>query len=75
MKALVAVFWKELADDFTSRRFLVLFPLVLIATATAAYVAIQGLKPAYGEEIQTLRFVFLKLFTISNGAPPVVIRQ
>jgi ABC-2 type transport system permease protein len=70
MKALVAVFWKELADDFTSRRFLILFPLVLLATASAAFVAIQSLKPAYGEDLQTVRFIFLKVLTISNGALP-----
>jgi ABC-2 type transport system permease protein len=70
MKALVAVFWKELADDFTSRRFLILFPLVLLATASAAYVAIQGLKPTYGEDAQITRFVFLKIFTFSNGTLP-----
>ena len=56
MKALMAVFWKELADDFTSRRFLILFPLVFLAAATAAYVAAQGLKPVYGseEEVEVL---------------------
>jgi ABC-2 type transport system permease protein len=72
MQALVAVFWKELADDFTSRRFLILFPLVFLAAASAAYVAAQGLKPVYGGEgeVQAVRFVFLKLFTISSGALP-----
>jgi ABC-2 type transport system permease protein len=70
MQALMAVFWKELADDFTSRRFLMLFPLVLLAGASASYVAAQGLKPIYGEEVETVRFVFLKLFTVSSGALP-----
>jgi ABC-2 type transport system permease protein len=70
MKALVAVFWKELADDFTSRRFLILFPLVLLATASSAYVATQSLKPVYEAEIKTVQFVFLKVFTTSSGALP-----
>jgi ABC-2 type transport system permease protein len=72
MKALMAVFWKELADDFTSKRFLILFPLVFLAAVSAAYVAAQGLKPVYGteEEIELMRFVFLKVFTVSSGAMP-----
>ena len=72
MKALMAVFWKELADDFTSRRFLILFPLVFLAAVSAAYVAAQGLKPVYGseEEVEVIRFVFLKVFTVSSGALP-----
>ncbi|OGO23798.1 MAG: hypothetical protein A2144_09075 [Chloroflexi bacterium RBG_16_50_9] len=67
----MAVFWKELADDFTSRRLLILFPLVFLAAVSATYVASQGLRPTYGEEeVETIRFVFLKLFTISSGALP-----
>ncbi len=70
MKALVAVFWKELADDFTSKRFLILFPLVLLATASSAYVATQGLRPTYGTEVPAVQFAFLKVFTFSNGTLP-----
>ena len=70
LQALLAVFGKELADDFTSRRFLILFPLVFLAGAAAAYVAAQSLKPVYGEEVEAVRFAFLKLFTVSGGALP-----
>lgn len=49
-----------------------MFPLVFMAVASAAYVAAQGLKPVYGgeEELEIIRFVFLKIFTISSGALP-----
>lgn len=72
MQALMAVFWKELADDFTSKRFLILFPLVFLAAASSAYVAAQGMKPVFGAETEpeTLHFVFLNLFTVSSGALP-----
>jgi ABC-2 type transport system permease protein len=70
MKAIAAVFWKEMADDFTSKRFLILFPLVLLATAASAYIAIQGLRPTYGEEVRTVQFMFLKIFSYSNSALP-----
>ena len=66
MKALMAVFWKELADDFTSRRFLIIFPLVFMASVSAAYVAAQGLKPVFGSEEEVVQSV---RETLAKAAP------
>ncbi len=63
-----AIFRKELSDYFTSIRFLVLFLLVILASAAALYadyLAIRG-----GGET---RFVFLKLFTTSGEAIPSLV--
>lgn len=66
MSGLITVFWKELADDFTSKRFIILFALVLLAGVFAIYVAAGNIKEAVPEA----KFIFLKLFTISGEALP-----
>lgn len=67
MQGLATVFWKELADDFTSKRFIILFALVLLAGVLAIYVAAETIR---GEVTGTTQFVFLKLFTTSGEALP-----
>jgi len=64
---LITVFKKELADDFTSWRFIILFTMVLLAGVLATYVAAGSIR---GEVSGTSRFVFLALFTTSGGALP-----
>jgi ABC-2 type transport system permease protein len=59
-----AVFRKELADHLASRRFLILFILVLLASVFATYIAIQNIR---GEVTTTTEFIFLKIFTLSGG--------
>jgi ABC-2 type transport system permease protein len=59
MSGLLTVFGKELADDFTSKRFIVLFALILMAGVFAIYVAAESIKEVAPEA----QFVFLKLFT------------
>ncbi len=68
MQGLITVFWKELADNFSSKRFIILFVLVLLAGVFAIYVAAENIKEAV-TEAQT-QFVFLKLFTTSSQALP-----
>lgn len=63
-----AVFWKELADQFSSRRFLILFLLIALAGLWAAYVAGQSLR-AEVEKFPT-EFVFLRLFTTQSSILP-----
>lgn len=53
-----AIVRKELADYFTSIRVLVLFGLVLLASAAALYLDYQGIRGAGSQG-----FVFLRLFT------------
>ena len=66
MQGLITVFEKELADDFTSKRFMILFALILLAGLFAIYVAAQTIKEVAPEA----QFVFLKLFTTSGEGLP-----
>src|SRR5437763_3365100 len=69
MPGLLPVFRKELADHFSSKRFVILFLLVMISGIGAAYVAAQSIR----EELRTANStasVFLLLFTASNGNLP-----
>jgi len=69
MQGLITVFWKELADDFTRWRFIILFALVAAVTIFAIYMDAQYIKEAVTEA----RFVFLKLYTTSGQALPLFI--
>ena len=64
---MLAVFRKELADHLASRRFIILFILVLLAAVFATYVALQNIRGAVSP---TTVFVFLKIFTTSGGTLP-----
>src|SRR5581483_2087088 len=69
MLGLLPVFCKELADHFSSKRFVILFVLVMISGVGAAYVAAQSIR----DELRTANAttsVFLLLFTASNGNLP-----
>jgi ABC-2 type transport system permease protein len=73
MPGLAAVFRKEIADHFSSRRFLILLALIFIAGLAATYVAAQSIRDAVTSSGASARFVFLFLFTASNGQlPPFV---
>ena len=69
MQGLITVFWKELADDFTRWRFLILFALAFAVAIFAIYMDAQYIK----EAISDPRFVFLKLYTTSGQALPLFI--
>lgn len=69
MTGLAAVYWKELADHFSSRRFLFIIGLVLLAGLSATYVAALSIRQELADFPQQ-PFVFLKLFTVSGGVLP-----
>ncbi|MDP2659973.1 MAG: ABC transporter permease [Dehalococcoidia bacterium] len=72
MTGLMAVYRKELSDHFSSRRFLILFALICVAGISATYVAGQSIRGDVSSASES-GFVFLKLFTASNGMlPPFV---
>ncbi len=62
-----AVFRKELADHLASKRFVILFILVLLAAIFATYIAVQNIRCAV---TPTTEFVFLKIFTTSSETLP-----
>jgi len=66
MQRMMTVFWKELADDFTSKRFVILFLVILLAVGFTIYVAALTIKA----EVAETRFVFLMLFTTSGSNLP-----
>ncbi len=72
---MIAILRKELADYFTSIRFIALFLLVLLASFGGLYAANQGIRQATstsGAGIGTA-FVFLRLFTSSGESVPSLV--
>jgi len=69
MVALLTVFRKELADHFTSWRFIILFAIVLVVGVFAIYFDAQYIRQSVTES----RFVFLQLYTTSGQALPMFI--
>ncbi len=66
MQGMMTVFWKELADDLTSKRFLILFLVVLLAVVFPIFISFQAID-AIKEAVTTgTQFVFLMLFS-----PPI----
>ncbi len=72
MSGLMTVFWKELSDNFSSWRFIILFALVLLAGVFAIYVAAGSIMEEVTKATDTYfaatenRFIFLNLYTISG---------
>jgi len=62
-----AVFRKELADHFNSKKFIILFALAFLSAIFAIYVATQSIR---GEVTVSTEFIFLKIFTISGETLP-----
>ncbi|MGA7678112.1 MAG: ABC transporter permease subunit [Dehalococcoidia bacterium] len=59
----MAIFWKELADHFNSKRFIILSILIYLASIFTIYVAAQNIRSGITE---TTQFIFLRFFTISG---------
>lgn len=69
MQGLIAVFLKELADHFSSKRFIILFLLVFGVGIFSIYIDAKYIRDA----ISDTRFVFLQLYTTSGQALPLFI--
>lgn len=68
----IPIFRKELADHLGSRRFAILFALIVLAGVSASYVAAQSIQADLAQHPDQ-DFVFLRLFTASSGSlPPFV---
>lgn len=68
MQGTLAIFFKELADHFASKRFIILFLLIYIAGISAIYIAAQTIRSQVGDNSQ---FVFLYLFMSSGENFPL----
>ncbi len=68
MPGLGVVFWKELADYFASRRFIILFLLIGIIGAVAIYTAGQTIQQGLVQA--PTEFIFLRLFTSQGKGLP-----
>jgi len=69
MQGLKVIFRKELADHFSSYRFLVLFALIWMVSLVTTYVVGMSIR----QELQGIakpKFVFLLLFTAQGGSSP-----
>jgi ABC-2 type transport system permease protein len=67
MTGLAAIFRKEIADHFNSKRFIILFLLVYLAAIATTYVAAQNIRSGITESTQ---FIFLRLFIVSGESLP-----
>lgn len=67
MTGLIEVFWKELSDNFNSRRFIILFVLVYLAGIASIYIAAYNIR---GFIDSSTRYVFLNLFVVSGSNIP-----
>ncbi|MCR4431511.1 MAG: ABC transporter permease [Tepidanaerobacteraceae bacterium] len=65
---LATIFKKELADQFSSSRFTILFFLIMITGAVSFYAAVQNISGASAGDSE---FVLVKIFTrAGNSLPP-----
>ena len=59
------VFWKELADHFSSRRFMILLAIIVLTGVWAIYASGQSIRQ--DAESAPVEFVFLLLVTSQSG--------
>jgi len=69
MSGLITILQKELADHFTSWRFIIVFAIVFAVGVFAIYIDAQFIRA----EVVETRFVFLQLYTTSGQALPLFI--
>ncbi len=65
MSGVRVVFWKELADYFGSKRFLILFLIIFVTSLSVSYMASQGISATADK-----KYLFLTLLSSSAGAVP-----
>ncbi|MEJ2738945.1 MAG: ABC transporter permease subunit [Dehalococcoidia bacterium] len=63
----MAIFWKELSDHFSSKRFIILFLLIYLAGIAAIYMAGQYIRTGVTDSTQ---FIFMRLYTVQGGNLP-----
>jgi len=69
MQGMMTVFRKELADHFTSWRFIIIFAIVFVVGIVAIYIDALFIR----QSVTETRFVFLQLYTTSGQALPLFI--
>lgn len=67
MRSILTIYRKELADYFSSKKFIILMGLVYIAGLSSVYVSLQNIRDAAAGLDQN---IFLNLFTISGDILP-----
>ena len=67
MSGLIEVFWKELSDNFNSKRFIILFLLVYLAGIATIYIAAQNIRSSVDD---STKYIFLNLFIASGNNIP-----
>lgn len=67
MSGLIELFRKELADNFNSKRFIILFLLVYLAGIATIYIAAQNIRSTVDD---STKYIFLHLFTTSGSNVP-----
>ena len=65
MSGVRVVFWKELADYFGSKRFLILFLIIFVTSLSISYMASRGISVTTDK-----KYLFLALLSSSAGAVP-----
>jgi len=68
MNGLKVVFWKEMADHLGSRKFIILFAIILAMSVSVVYILSQSISEYLTETSK--EYMFLNLFTISAGSLP-----
>jgi len=68
--ALGALYRKEVADQFRSKRFIIVLVLIGLTALASVYSAGLGIKDAVAQETSGTQFVFLKLYTASGDSLP-----
>lgn len=67
MRSILTVYRKELADYFSSKKFIILLALVYVAALSSVYVSLQNIREVAKA---TEEHVFLRLFTTSGDILP-----
>lgn len=67
MSGLIELFRKELADNFNSKRFIILFLLVYLAGIATIFIAAQNIRSTVDD---STKYIFLHLFTTSGSSVP-----
>ncbi len=61
---------KEISDHVTSWRFIILVFIIALTTLGSLYTALDNIREAIKPDDPTASFLFLKLFTLSDGTLP-----